>query len=84
MEASAGWGGGGLHCFVTYPTIPKCVPPDAALTPDVSKISTRLVSESKRFKWGAKKLNALDAWKRWAPLIIAAIIVAAVMFWYLR
>ena len=64
---------------------PACVHPTRrAHAADVSKISTRLVTESKRFKWGAKKLNALDAWKRWAPLIISAIIVGGVMFWYLR
>ena len=49
---------------------------------DVSKISNRLVSESKRFKWGAKRLNVLDAWRRWFPCIIAALIIAAVLLWY--
>jgi hypothetical protein len=52
-----------------------------AVCADVSKISSRLVSESKRFKWGAKRLNTLDAWKRWAPLLVGSIIVAAVIWW---
>lgn len=48
---------------------------------DVSKISSRLVEDSKRFKWGAKRLNLLDAWKQYFPAAIVALIVVAVLYW---
>lgn len=51
------------------------------LRADVSKISSRLVSESKQFKWGAKKLNLMDAWKQYAPMVIAALIFLFVIWW---
>jgi vesicle transport protein SEC22 len=47
----------------------------------VSKISSRLVSESKRFKWGAKRLNTLDYYKKMAPYIIAILVVMLVLYW---
>lgn len=58
---------------------PRAHPPLRAAA--VSKVSNRLVAESKRFKWGAKKLNSLDAWKRWLPLIVTSLIVAALLWW---
>jgi hypothetical protein len=48
---------------------------------DVSKISSRLVSESKKFKWGAKKLNLLDAWKQYAPFVIGFLVLLLVFYW---
>lgn len=48
---------------------------------NVSKISSRLVSESKRFRWNAKKLNILDAWKKFAPALIVVLVLLAVLYW---
>ena len=47
----------------------------------VSKVSSKLVAESKQFKWGAKKLNRMDAWKAYAPYIFVALIVTGVGYW---
>lgn len=44
-------------------------------------MSSKLVAESKQFKWGAKKLNLMDAWKRWAPVGVAGIVVTGVLYW---
>lgn len=48
---------------------------------DVSKISSRLVEDSKRFKWNAKRLNLLDAWKKYAPASVVVLIILAVLYW---
>lgn len=48
---------------------------------NVSRISSKLVSDSKRFKWGAKKLNLMDAWKTYAPFVLAALILILVIWW---
>lgn len=48
---------------------------------NVSKISSRLVSESKRFRWSAKRLNILDAWKKYAPWLLALLLILAVVYW---
>ena len=34
----------------------------------VSAVSSNLVSESKKFSWGAKKLNYMAMWKKYAPV----------------
>lgn len=47
----------------------------------VSKVSSRLVSESKRFKWGAKKLNLWDKYKQLAPVAGAGLVVLLVLWW---
>jgi len=48
---------------------------------DVSRLSSRLVEDSKKFRWNAKKLNLMDAWKKYAPFIIVALIVVLVLWW---
>jgi vesicle transport protein SEC22 len=47
----------------------------------VSRISSKLVSESKKFRWGAKRLNILDAWKNAAPYAIVAAVVLGGLYW---
>ena len=64
-------------------SLPAAVRASRPSPADVSLISNRLVSESKRFKWGAKRLNLLDAWKRWFPCAVAALIVLGVLGWYI-
>ena len=54
------------------------------VTSDVSKVSSRLVTESKQFKWSAQKLRLLDRWKQLAPWVIAAVVLLAVLWWRLR
>jgi len=51
---------------------------------EVSKISSKLVEDSKKFKWGAKKLNLLDAWKKYAPFVIVLLVVIVVLWWRFR
>jgi vesicle transport protein SEC22 len=48
---------------------------------DVSKVSSRLVSDSKKFKWSAKKLNLLDQFKQWLPCAAATLCVLLVLLW---
>jgi len=47
----------------------------------VSKISSKLVGDSKRFRWGAKKLNLLDAYAKFAPWAVGATVVLALVLW---
>jgi len=56
-------------------------PPPAA---DVSKVSSRLVSESKQFKWGAQKLSMLERWKAVVPWLVAALVILFVLWWRFR
>lgn len=53
----------------------------AACCADVSKISSRLVEDSKKFKWNAKRLNLLDAWKKYGPVSLVVLFVIAVLYW---
>lgn len=48
---------------------------------NVSKISSRLVEDSKKFKWNAKRLNLLDAWKKYGPVSLVVLFVIAVLYW---
>jgi vesicle transport protein SEC22 len=47
----------------------------------VSKISSKLVSESKKFKWGAKKLNAWDALQKALPWVVAVVGLAFIIYY---
>lgn len=44
-------------------------------------MSSKLVEESKQFKWGAKRLNRLDAWRAYAPYIVVGLVVTGVGYW---
>lgn len=48
---------------------------------NVSKISSRLSSESKKFKLNAQRLNLLSLWRTYAPYLVVVLIVAAVLYW---
>jgi vesicle transport protein SEC22 len=37
---------------------------------DVSEISKNLADQSKKYKWGAKKLSMMALWKQYMPLIV--------------
>jgi len=50
----------------------------------VSKVSSRLVSESKQFKWGAQKLSMLERWKAVVPWLVAALVILFVLWWRFR
>uniref|UniRef100_A0A7S1G8C7 Longin domain-containing protein n=1 Tax=Bicosoecida sp. CB-2014 TaxID=1486930 RepID=A0A7S1G8C7_9STRA len=47
---------------------------------NVSRISSRLATESDKFRWQAKRLNALEWLKKHAPAVAAALIVSAVVY----
>jgi len=52
---------------------------------EVSEMSKNLASESKRYKWGAKKLSAMALYKQYAPLIVIgvlAVVVLAIRFYW--
>ena len=48
---------------------------------EVARVSARLVEESKEFKWGAKKLNMLHAWRTYAPLAVVGVVVSGALWW---
>lgn len=48
---------------------------------ELSTVSSRLRDESKRFKWGAKKLNVMDMWAKAAPVVGVGLVVLAVVYW---
>lgn len=48
---------------------------------DVSKVSSRLVTESKQFKWGSQKLVMLERWKTLVPWLVFAFLIIAVVWW---
>ena len=47
----------------------------------VSKISSKLVNESKKFKWGAKKLNTMDFLQKALPAIVVVVGLASVVYY---
>ncbi len=60
-----------------------CNPPHTPRSPpaDVSKVSSQLVSDSKKFKWSAKKLNLMDQFKQWLPCAAVVLCLALVLLW---
>jgi hypothetical protein len=48
---------------------------------EVSRISSRLVNDSKQFKWGAKKLNLMEKWKAYMPYILVGLFVLFLLWW---
>jgi len=49
----------------------------------VSEMSKNLAADSKKYKWGAKKLSIMALWRQWAPLAaigVLALIVLTVRF----
>jgi hypothetical protein len=48
---------------------------------DVSRISSKLVSDSKQFKWGAKRLNVMDRWRKLLPYAIILLLVVFLLWW---
>ena len=59
-------------------SLPPSLPPSPA---DVSRISSKLVSDSKQFKFGAKRLNAMDRWRQLLPCIGVALLLLALLWW---
>ena len=49
----------------------------------VSRVSDSLVSESKKFKWGAKKLSFQALMNQYAPLVAIGVLVLFVFYWKL-
>ena len=56
---------------------PLARPPPA----DLSKVSSKLASDSKTFKWGAKKLNYLDALSKWFPCLAVLAFAGLIFVW---
>ena len=50
-------------------------------TLDLSRVSSKLAADSKTFKWGAKKLNYLDALRKWAPCVGILAFIIIVLLW---
>ena len=50
----------------------------------VSDASLQMLDDSKKFKWGAKKLNYVTLLKKYAPLAGLVIFVAAVLYFRFR
>ena len=52
---------------------------------DVSVVSKNLADESKKYKWGAKKLSMMALWKQYAPLVAIGVLALLVLllrfFW---
>lgn len=46
---------------------------------DVSEVSKNIASESKRYKWGAKKLSVMALYKQYAPLILIGVLAVVVL-----
>ena len=44
-------------------------------------MSSKLASDSKTFKWGAKKLNVMDAMRQWLPCLGVLGFVLFVFVW---
>ena len=51
------------------------------LSIDLSRVSSKLAADSKTFKWGAKKLNYLDALRKWAPCVGILAFIIIVLLW---
>ena len=51
---------------------------------DLSRVSSKLATDSKSFKWGAKRLNYMDAFRQWLPCIgiVAFILIVLLWRWY--
>jgi len=51
---------------------------------DVSEISKNLADQSKKYKWGAKKLSMMALWKQYMPLIvlISLGLLVLIIRWY--
>ncbi len=70
------------------PSLTRCprktrAPPRRRARPraDLSKVSSKLASDSKTFKWGAKKLNYLDALSKWFPCLAVLAFAGLVFVW---
>jgi len=48
---------------------------------DLSRVSSKLAADSKSFKWGAKKLNLMDAMRKWAPCMGILLFIVVVLLW---
>jgi vesicle transport protein SEC22 len=46
---------------------------------DVSEISKNLVSDSKKYKFGAKKLAMMAYWKQWAPMLALGLLAVIIL-----
>ena len=49
----------------------------------VSQVSERMVEESKKFKWGAKKLSLQALFDQYAPVAAVGVFVLFVLYWKL-
>ena len=56
---------------------PPAPPPSA----DVSRLSSKLVADSKAFKWSAKRLNLMDRWRKALPFVAAAALLLVLLWW---
>lgn len=47
----------------------------------VSRVSSKLLSDSKQFKWGAKKLNLMDRWRKALPFVVVGLVLLFLLWW---
>lgn len=57
-----------------------CVP--LPCSPDVSQLSQTLHDDSKRFHWGARKLNLMEMYKKYLPFVFVILLVLFVGYMY--
>ncbi len=69
-----------LSSSLTY-THALCANHACAPAADLSKVSSKLASDSKTFKWGAKKLNYLDALSKFFPCLAIVAFVGLLYVW---
>ncbi|KAK8789925.1 hypothetical protein WA158_006705 [Blastocystis sp. Blastoise] len=47
----------------------------------VQNISENLVAESKKYSWGAKKLNYVTLLRKYAPLVVLVLFILIILYW---
>ena len=87
--ATVGAGSGALSRFGWCERLQFCVtkshchvpPLFSAFLADVSRLSSKMVADSKAFKWGAKRLNLMDRWRQALPFAGAIALLLTLLWW---
>lgn len=49
---------------------------------DVSNLSRSLHDNSKKWHWGAKKLNLMEWWKKYMPIVVVLLIILFLLYYF--
>jgi hypothetical protein len=52
------------------------------VTADVSTLSKNLHDNSKKWHWGAKKLNLMEWWKKYMPVVFVVFFVLFLAYYF--